>query len=782
MRYSEESGCIHLTVREMLAFSLFRYTGTSPEDALLPLARADGELCEELGYPSRGQPLEKEFSSGGYRFSLRGEVDAIELPGRRLSLTLLFSGRGEAGLSYPSALRAAKAEASLLAFLAGGKDTDVTLVCYHPVLGTSETVHDRLSAAKIARFFEEASSVLALYASSEIARVRQRLPAMRRLSFPYPETRLGQEELMKAVYRTVSRGETLFASAPTGLGKTISTLYPAIRAMGAGKCEKVFYLTAKATAARAAAEEAELLGKGGALRAVMLASKERICPSRGAPCREGSPCERATGGAREDMAVQELILRHAAVIGVEEISEVAARHRVCPHALALSYSMTADLVICDYNYLFDPVTRLSRYFSLGGRYCFLIDEAHNLISRVRDTYAIRLTEGELLSLPLPDGEGAPRAATDAATARDALVAYLRSLVPDGIIGKEVLRSLPEGLLTHMHALAEPMVALFRNRTLPSGLRKQLRSSYYELKNKLCLLGGYDGGFRLVLSREEAGASLATLCLDPSGVVRSALAMGKSAVFFSATLSPIVYYRDLLGGSSDTEVLELPSPFERENLAVAVLDKVSLRYADREETLAEVAAAVEATVSARRGNYMVFCPSYSYAARLGELLSARGRTPRILLQSRTLTQGERALFLEAFSKGDEPVLGICVLGGVFSEGVDLVGRRLIGAVVIGVGLPTPSEELHEIASYFAEKCEAGGEYAYVYPGMNRVLQAAGRVIRDEGDVGVVVLIDDRFATPLYRRLLPSHWRGLTYAGNVRSLSEYLRRFWARHPEK
>ncbi len=786
MRYCEDNGEITVTAEEAVAFSLFHYLGTSPTEALLPLARAGAEDRVRLGLPAEGVSLACRFPSGDHTFCLTAVADAVTGMGRDRTLTLVAVIAEPPETPAPTTVRAARALAYLAASCLEGKTPPRLCILYdNPALGRHHSTEETVTQKKLAAFLERVTAPLFLYAQNEIVRVSRRLPAMRRLRFPYPETRLCQEELMSAVFRAVCRGKRLFASAPTGIGKTVSTLYPAVRAMGEGKCDKVFYLTAKATAARMAGETAALLGKDGALRAVLLASKERLCPRRGVPCREGTPCENRRGGAREDIALSELVALGLPLIGPEEIAATAARHGVCPHELSLSYSMLSDVVICDYNYLFDPTVRLSRFFSLGGRFAFLVDEAHNLGDRIRDTYTVTLTTDTLMAAPLrPPDEGRTLLA-DVLSSRDTLVARLLSLTPaPAEDGPTMLRSLPEWLPLSLSELLTPLAALVRDRrtVLPPEFRKPVRRFYYDLKTILDTLAAYDAGFRLeVFKTETGGVGVRTLCLDPSGVVSRCLGDGKSAVLFSATLSPIAYYRDTLGGEREDEVLELASPFLRDNLAVAVMDKISTRYADREATLPEVGAAVLAAVRARRGNYMVFCPSFAYGEALYRHVRAQAPDLRTLLQGRTMSPAERSAFLSEFEKTDDPLVAFCVMGGIWGEGIDLLGDRLIGAVIVGVGLGTPDPLHEEMARYFREKNDEGAEYAYIYPGINRVLQAAGRVIRSENDVGIVVLIDDRFATPVYRRALPAHWHGLSYVGNVRSLSEYLRRFWSRHPE-
>ncbi len=791
MKYSETSGEITVTVEEMVSFSLFHYLGTAAGEELLPVRRADGATRRRLGFPEEALPLEKRFVSGGHSFCLLATADSLVQEGRRRTLSLAFLTGDDPAALGTGTVRAARGEGFLLAAAITPSPTALSITYYNETLDTHTVVTETLSGRKLSAFFERAAASLSLYAASEITRVTKRLPAMRRLRFPYPETRLGQEELMGEVYRAVKRGRRLYASAPTGIGKTVSTLYPAVRAMGEGGCDKIFYLTAKATAARMAGETAALLGRDGALRAVLLASKERLCPQRGVPCREGIPCpRRRAGGVAEDRATAALLALEKPLMTPEEIARVAATHGVCAHELSLRYSMLSDVVICDYNYLFDPAIRLARYFALGGRYCFLIDEAHNLGDRIRDTYTVTLTAGMLSSLPLPEGGG--ELCCEVRERRDALLSLLESeLSPlaaeaakEGKSQGETLRTLPAWLVPSIGALLVPLGKLMRQSSpeRDPALRKHIRAFYYEMKSILDILSAYDEGFRLLVFRGEEGIGLRTLCLDPAGVIAHSLGDGRSAVLFSATLRPIDFYRDTLGGEGNDVTLELPSPFERDNLAVAVMDKISTRYTDREETLTRVCHAVRTTVLAQPGNYMVFCPSFAYAERLATAFRAAAPGMRTLLQGRSMTPAERAAFLGEFETTDAPLVAFCVLGGIFGEGIDLLGRRLLGTVIVGVGLGTPDPYRDEIARYFRDKCERGVEYAYVYPGMNRVLQAAGRVIRDEGDVGVVVLIDDRFASPVYRETLPEHWHGLSYVGDERSLAEYLRRFWSRHQEE
>ncbi len=791
MRFDEKSRIITISTYELTAFSLLHYVGSVPSEALSPCRRVDRATLSSLGFASP-LPLSRPFLSGEYSFLLEGEADELKKEGDTLSLTVVFSIDEDPEAPSPEVVKAARGEAYLLAAMAEPKrGMLLTIGYYHAPTGRCSFVKEAPKKAALSRFFERAAEAVFLYAGPEIARVCHRLPAMRRLRFPYREARLGQEILMKEVYRVASRGGSLFACAPTGIGKTVSTLFPAVHAMGEGKCDKIFYLTGKNTAATAAAEAAALLGRGGALRTVVLTAKERLCPNR-LLCRADSRCGRARSGGKVEAAALSLVAEEKVLITPDKIAAKAKEYGVCPHELSLDVSLFCDVIVGDYNYLFDPMVRLKRYFSAKGRWLFLVDEAHNLPDRLREMY-----DGELSLAALSSCYEALVAEEDKgklARALDLAIRYFReAIAPLGRDGEKTggeraevgnfYRELPEGLhpvLSELYIALEKRVR--RKEGISPSLRKFLRDFKQELKRILCILTEYGEGFRLLCAVDDRGnARIRTLCLDTATPARHALSLGGGAVFFSATLHPLSFYRDLLGGDVSSPLVEVPSPFDRENLSIAVLDKISTRYTDRADSLFEVAEAIRVTVEARRGNYMVFCPSFPYMESLLPVFSSLCKDVRVQAQGRYMKQEERRAFLRAFEDTGEPVVAFCVLGGIYGEAVDLLGDRLIGAVIVGVGMPFPDLLREQIALYFRDKSENGMEYAYVYPGMNRVLQAAGRVIRSENDRGAVVLIDDRFSSPLYRAIFPSHWHSLHYVGNNRSLRELLRRFWERHPQ-
>ncbi|MBQ9735939.1 MAG: ATP-dependent DNA helicase [Clostridia bacterium] len=651
--------------------------------------------------------------------------------------------------------------------------------------GEEETLFDLPRADALEAFFARALTALAADAEREVERVTKRLPSFLSVAFPYADVREGQRDMMGAVFAAVKQGEVLFAAAPTGTGKTMAALFPALRAVGQGHADKIFYLTPKTTSAREALRAAELLASHGMhLRCLYLAAKERLCAGRAerGDC-SGCRCRHLTGDALRN-AVTVLLSRALPVVGEKVLSEIAALHGVCPYRLALAYSRYADLVVGDYNYLFDPAASPEALFRKGEERIFLIDEAHNLPDRARETYSGVLCAKDLAAArALYPAEG--RAAEVLALLGGALDRTVNVLLKDDLrktedghaYGFAKSANFPDAFRSLLEKSVRTLLEELRDTSAEDPALKQKRAFVYFLKDFLSGLEGYDGHYVTYALREDGERRLSYFCIDPSARVCERLSLGRAAVFFSATLAPLDYYRSVLCGKKRTVSIEVPSPFERGALCVGIMDKISVRTGAREETLPEIARVIVTAMKPRRGNYMVFCPSYDYMEQLAEAFHRLTPKTPYAVQKRQMTSAERAAFLDGFKENPTGYfVGFCVSGGIFSEGVDLVGDRLIGTVVVGVGLPSVSAERELIASYYGDLYGEGAEYAYLYPALNRILQAAGRVIRTEDDRGVAVLIDDRLRDEACRRVFPTTWRGLRYVGDRPSLTALLTRFW------
>ena len=621
------------------------------------------------------------------------------------------------------------------------------------------------------------------------------------LAFPFTNYRPGQRELAVSAYRVLANGGRLFLAAPTGIGKTISVLFPAVKALGEGKLERIFYLTAR-TVGRAIAEKAlvDLRRAGLKLRAVTITAKEKICVRDGKPC-DLLTCPLALGYYdRVKPAIREALEREKITRVVLE--EVGQKHQVCPFELSLDVSLWVDAIICDYNYVFDPQVYLRRHFAEdGGAYGFLVDEAHNLVDRAREMFSADLDGREILDVKRAVKQASPRcskALTQLHTAMRKLGNATKphensfeasdpsselNLFP---VKTAPIRSEENGVSTNPEfpdSLIEPLetaldeVENWLVKNQPAEFREALLALYFRLHSFRRTAELYDERFVTII---ESGPAIKVrlFCLDPSLLLRKALARGKAAIFFSATLTPMDYYRTLLGGAPEDPVLQLSSPFPSQNLAVLIQDRIQTHFKGRAESLGDVVEAIGTLVRGRRGNYLVYFPSYQYLNDTLQEFQIRFPPISVLVQRPGMTEPERDAFLAAFSvEYGETLVGFAVLGGIFGEGIDLVGERLIGAVIVGVGLPQMCVERNLIRDYFQQQNAAGFDYAYTFPGMNRVLQAVGRVIRSETDHGVVLLIDARFDELRYRRLFPAWWK-FVKVRNSDALRETVAGFWKR----
>jgi DNA excision repair protein ERCC-2 len=606
-----------------------------------------------------------------------------------------------------------------------------------------------------------------------------------------------------AVYRTLTRGGRLFLAAPTGIGKTISALFPAVKALGEAKLERIFYLTAR-TVGRTIAEKAcaDLRRAGLKLRAVTLTARDKVCVRDGKPC-DLLTCPLAIGYYdRVKPAIREALARGE--IHRAALDEISQRHQVCPFELSLDVSVWCDAVICDYNYVFDPQVYLRRHFGEGdGQSAFLVDEAHNLADRAREMFSAELESGEIRAVRRMIRPAVPRCAR----ALTGLLSELQQLAGSSGSGDEAVepsdaagelnlfpanapapqaasgrtkirRDLSPALIERIEdALAAAEVWLAKN--LPADFREALLALYFRLHAFLRTAGLYDARYvTMIEAWHAANLKVRLFCVDPSVLLRQALERGRAGIFFSATLAPVDYYRTLLGGESHDPFLELASPFPPEHLAVLVQDRIQTQFKNRAESLVPVATAIQTLIHGRPGNYLVYFPSYQYLNDVLQEFKNLSPTTQVLVQRPGMTEAERDQFLHAFGTGHEKTLvGFAVMGGVFGEGVDLVGERLIGAAIVGVGLPQLCAERDLIRDYFQTQNQPGFEFAYTFPGMNRVLQAIGRVIRSESDRGVVLLIDSRFNEPRYRRLFPPWWKSIRVRSDA-ALAGAVREFWER----
>lgn len=595
------------------------------------------------------------------------------------------------------------------------------------------------------------------------------------LSFPHNSYRPNQRELMAWVYKAVKQNRKLFVQAPTGMGKTISTIFPGIKAIGGEMIKKIFYLTAKTTT-RAVAEEAFLaMEKAGLmLKCITLTGKEKICFLNKPSCNPYD-CKYARGHFdRINACILDLIGNETGITR-NTITEYAQKHMVCPHELSLDATNFCSLIICDYNYVYDPKVRLKRFFSDDKKNNFLIltDESHNLVDRARDMFSAELKRESFKEVK----KLIKNKKTSLYTSISKIDSYFTNLYKERLTEERHIATAnqPEeayNLLPNFITNCDKWLAANQG----SAEFENVLNLYFEALDYMRVAELYDSRYKCLISTHRKNmAEIKLKCVDPSFLLSEIQKTVTSCVYFSATLTPIEYFKAVLGGVEDDYCVCAPSPFDRNNLLVAIDGSISTKYKDRPASYEKIADDIYAFISAKTGNYFVFFSSYEFLSGVEEIFNVKYQQVKSITQKQDMTEDERDIFLSRFDiDNKETLIGFLVLGGVFSEGVDLKGEKLIGAVVVGVGLPLITRERDIIANYYGR---VGFEYAYIYPGMNKVMQAAGRVIRHEADRGALLLIDSRFLSSDYKRLLPPHWEHYKVAHGSAAVNNAAASFWS-----
>lgn len=608
------------------------------------------------------------------------------------------------------------------------------------------------------------------------------LPQLKALHFPFKDVRESQREFILDTFRAIRTHKRLIVQAPTGTGKTMASVYPAIKSIGEGYADKVFYLTGKATTAYAAINAIDIMRESiPDFRAIHISSKEKCC--RGPKIKDrrkckNESCTRSRGFYDKiNLALAEL-LHNYRTYTMDIIDAVAEKYSICSYELSLELSEWCELIVCDYNYLFDLQVYFRRYFgAVDANYVFLIDEAHNLPDRAREMYSATLKRSDFAKIEnkFPKFPKFARACGDVLSKFDvfhALAMTEKQEIEDELYGFYITSELPEDILAELTPFVKTVDKMFAT----DFFDEELNELYFNVKHMIKVCEIFDKRFKLYIEAHNDEVTLRLLCLDASYMLDKAMKKGISTVLFSATLTPLEYFSDILGCGKST-TLDLKSPYDKENLCLIGINNISTRFDDRKKSATNVANVIRASIAGKKGNYIVYFPSYSYLTEVKEIFENKYPKIKVITQIKSMSEGAKREFLDSFDdKCDVTQVGFCVMGGSFSEGIDLKGERLIGAIIVGVGLPTISSELNIIKEHFDNTRENGYAYAYTYPGMNKVLQAAGRVIRSENERGVVVLIDDRFATEEYKMIMPEYWHHIKYLNNANDLLKEVTLFW------
>lgn len=779
----KEETIIRISVRSLVEFILRegdidnRVSGSMEKDAMLLGGKIHRKIQSRMGTNYTAEvPLKIQMPCDGFVLQIEGRADGVlkddgkvlidEIKGILQSLEHLEA-------PVPVHLAQAKCYAYIYAVQNSLKCIDVQMTYCQMETEEIRRFCQEFEFQELQTWFQDLVTQYEKWAKFEIEWRNVRNDSIRQIEFPFPY-REGQRDLVVSVYRTILRKKKLFIQAPTGVGKTMATVFPAVRAVGEGLGEKIFYLTAK-TITRTVAEQAfSLLKEKGLLyKTITLTAKEKICFCEEAECNPDA-CPYAKGHFdRVNDAVFDLIT-HSGDWSREVLEEQAKKHMVCPFEMSLDVSNWADAVICDYNYAFDPQAHLKRFFSESGKgeYLFLIDEAHNLVERGREMYSASLYKEDLLEVRKLVKAEDPKLAKGLSECNQQFLELKRVCEH-----YQILKSVSHIALKLMNVLSK--LEDYLEECKDAEKKKRVLDFYFAVRSFLNIHDIMDENYVIFSEMMEDGRfQIKLFCVNPAVNLQNYLEQGNSTIFFSATLLPVHYYKKLLSVEKDDYAVYAHSSFPQENKFLFIGTDVSTRYTRRgESTYQRFARYIAVMAEQKKGNYMAFFPSYRFLEEVHTcFLECVDHEVDSICQVSYMDEEQREEFLEEFEQEREKSLvAFCVMGGIFSEGIDLTDDKLIGAVIAGTGLPQVCTEREILKQYFNAADMDGFDYAYLYPGMNKVLQSAGRVIRTESDRGVILLLDDRFRAMRYREVFPREWQQYQL-GSVKNLEQEIRTFW------
>lgn len=801
--YSIKNGAVRISVRNLVEFiynsgDIDNRTGQASDvERMQEGARVHRSIQKRMGPEYAAEvalktdiPVEHKYS---YVIALEGRADGIITEGTDVCIDEIKTVTGSVDRIEEAAF-VHKAQAMCYAYIYGAYEKLERIrirITYCSIDDEGiKYFYEDFTFDELQEWFEGLIDEFSKWTDFLIEQREIRTASIQGLRFPF-EYRQGQKQLAASVYRSCEAGNNLYIQAPTGTGKTISTVYPAVMAVGEGHADKIFYLTAKTVTRTVAEDTYKILRENGLhFRTVTLTARDKICILEERDCNPDA-CPYAKGHFdRVNDAVYD-VLTHETSVTRDKILEYADKHQVCPFEMSLDISTWCDGIICDYNYVFDPNVRLKRFFADGnkGEFIFLVDEAHNLVDRGRSMYSATLVKEDFLIIKKLVKNIDKKLYAALERCNKDLLEYKREC--EDYIEHESI----SGFLLHLERVWS-LLRNFMDRNKRFEHSKAVTEFFLKVRHFLNIYDLLTDKYVIYSEHDRDGNfCLRLFCVDPSDNLKMCTEQGVSAVFFSATLLPVQYFKEMLTGDPDETAVYAHSCFDVSNREILIGCDVSSRYTRRtEKEYKKIARYIFDLISAKAGNYMVFFPSYGFMREVREvidemLLDGELKTDggsafdssqcpiRIVCQDMSMDEARREEFLSMFAKSPDEgnVTGFCVMGGIFSEGIDLKNEQLIGAVIVGAGLPMVCTEQKILQKYFDDTGKSGFDYAYVYPGMNKVMQAAGRVIRTEEDRGIIALLDERFLQSGYRNIFPREWKNFKTV-SLATAKETARCFW------
>ena len=717
--------------------------------------------------------IKETFKVKDFELTLEGRIDGIIISQEITNiLEIKSTKRHLLDITNENLLHSAQAKiyGYMYAFNNTLKDINITVMYVNSENYDIKEFTTNYSFNELEEFFYETINKYYQWLLVNHNWIEKRNHSIENLKFPFEEYRPNQRKLAVTVYKTIKNKKNLYLEAPTGIGKTISTIFPSIKILGENFGNKIFYLTAKGSTKLICEKTIVLLKKKGLeLKTLTITAKEKICFKDSCNCNSDF-CEYAERHFdRVNDCIFEII-NNETYINQEIVRKYSEKHRVCPFETSLDLISYCDFIICDYNYVFDMQVSLKTYFNENkNNNIFLVDEAHNLVDRAREMYSASLDKNEILEFKktFKNIDGLIYKSLD--KINKFMIEIRKYSEEDSYY---ILEDKPTDLINHVRVLINSCELYLSNKKNP--YREEALELYFKLITFYKISEVFDENYICYGEKIKNNLIMKLFCINPYKLIKEVIDKSISTIFFSATFSPISYYKEMLGASEEDYNLTLPSPFNIENREVIIADKVSTKYQYRKYSYDSIVEYIYSLISSKIGNYIIFFPSYSYMEEVYRRFIKKYPDFNIKVQNYAMTEVDREDFLRSFDENN--VIGFCVLGGVFSEGIDLKGDKLIGTVIVGVGLPQICLERDLINTHFNNKNKNGFHYAYTFPGMNKVIQAAGRVIRTDDDKGIILLIDDRFNTPLYKNLFPKYWFPNISVKNKDNIITSVKKFW------